>query len=149
MKPKLLPKTERKIARISGLRGRAEIRAIFHSLFGRSFGSTILFWNLLTFRCSPRISYHWFVPQPVLYYKDFESNLLYQRQLDPLFGLNDIGGNKQQNTLKRKAKKPYKHKRDHWEWKKRIANKDWHICNLWGYIVLSQMGWYPFWICML
>ena len=70
-------------------------------------------------------------PQPVLYYKDFESNLLYQRQLDPLFGLNDIGGNKQQNTLKRKAKKnPYKHKRDHWEWKKRIANKDWHICNL-------------------
>ena len=78
----------------------------------------------------PHISYHCIVSQSVLYCKDFESNLLYQRQLDPLFGLNDIGGNKQQNTLKRKAKKTYKHKRDHWEWKKRIANNDWHICNL-------------------
>ena len=43
MKPKLLPKNERKIARIFALRGRAEILAIFRSFFGRSFGSTILF----------------------------------------------------------------------------------------------------------
>ena len=42
-KIKLLPKNERKIARISALRGRAEILAIFRSFFGRSFGATILF----------------------------------------------------------------------------------------------------------
>ena len=45
MKIKLLPKNERKIARISALWVRAEILAIFRSFFGRSFIFINSFWN--------------------------------------------------------------------------------------------------------
>ena len=45
MKIKLLPKNERKIARISALWVRAEILAIFHSFFGRSFIFINSFWK--------------------------------------------------------------------------------------------------------
>ena len=45
MKIKLLPKNERKTARISALTHRAEILAIFCLFFGRSFIFTNSFWN--------------------------------------------------------------------------------------------------------